>query len=214
MGGMARRSRRVVVPHGRRAEVPGPTDRGERPDAGRRAGLRAERGDPPPGRSRSVRSVAVGDTGRRRAWSLAACVVAASAVAGCSDDGGEVDGSASTTAAAQTFEERDAVARLSSAATGMSLVASDISLRALQGGGVDYCRSEAPAELTPHRATLEGAEDEEVRRRAGAALADLEVVVEACAGGEEQERLQDAIARYNASFTRLRERLDQLLGTG
>lgn len=147
---------------------------------------------------------------------MAACVVAGTAVAGCSDDGdtGGEDEAASTTAAAeQSFEERDAVARLSSAATGMSLVASDISLRALQGGGADYCRSEAPAELTPHRATLEGARDEEVRRRAGAALADLDAVVEACAGGEEQARLQDAIARYNASFTRLRERLDQLLGT-
>jgi hypothetical protein len=160
----------------------------------------------------------VADGARRRAWFLAACVVAGPAVAGCSDDGdtGGVDEAASTTAAAaeRSFEERDAVARLSSAATGMSLVASDVSLRALQGGGADYCRSEAPAELTPHRATLEGAGDEEVRRRAGVALADLDAVVEACAGGGEQGRLQAAVARYNASFARLRERLDQLLGTG
>lgn len=158
----------------------------------------------------------MGGGGRRRAWFLVASVVAGSALAGCSDDGdtGGGDEAASTAAAEQSFEERDAVARLSSAATGMSLVASDISLRALQGGGADYCRSEAPAELAPHRATLEGARDEEVRRRAGVALADLDAVVDACAGGGEQARLQDAIARYNASFTRLRERLDQLLGTG
>jgi hypothetical protein len=154
---------------------------------------------------------------RRRAWVLTACVVAGSAVAGCSDDGdggAEEEAASTTTAAPQSFEERDAAARLSSAATGMGLVASDISLRALQGGGADYCRSEAPAELAPHRTTLEGAEDEEVRRRADAALDDLDAVVEACAGGEEQAVLQDAIARYNASFTRLRQRLDQLLGTG
>lgn len=157
----------------------------------------------------------MGDGTRRRAWLLAACVVAGAA-AGCGDDGGDGgtggEGGAAPTSAAQSFEELDAVARLNSAATGMSLVASDISLRALQGGGADYCRNEAPAELTPHRATLERARDEEVRRRAGAALADLDAVVEACAGGGGQARLQDAIARYNASFTRLRERLDQLLG--
>ena len=165
----------------------------------------------------AIRTIrAVGDTARRWAWLLAACVVAGSAAVGCSDDegGGGAGEVSSTTAGSQSFDERDALAQLSSAATGMSLVASDISLRALQGGGADYCRSEAPAELGPHRTTLEGAEDEEVRRRAGDALGDLDAVVEACAGGEEQAVLQDAIARYNASFTRLRQRLDQLLGTG
>ena len=159
----------------------------------------------------------MGDTTRWRAWVLAVFVVAASAVVGCSDGGDGGNGgedAASTTAGPQSFEERDAVAQLSSAATGMSLVASDISLRALQGDGVDYCRTQGPAELAPHRTTLERAGDEEVRRRADAALDDLDDVVEACAEGEEQAVLQDAIARYNASFTRLRQRLDQLMGAG
>lgn len=154
---------------------------------------------------------------RRRAWALAVALTLASAACSGGDDAAdEADGAgASTTAVAEpSFEERDALTQLSMAATGVSLVANEISLRALQGGGADYCRSEAAAELAPHRATLEAAADEEVRRRAQATLGDLTAVTEACAGGTDQAGLQQAIQRYDASFRQLRQRLDQLLGTG
>lgn len=153
---------------------------------------------------------------RRRAWVLA--VVAG--LAGCSgggDGGGEaLSGAAaeSTTTAAGSFEERSAVTDLSLAATGMSLVANEISLRALQGGGAEYCRTQAPAELEPHRATLEAASDREVQERASAALDDLASVVERCAGAGDPAALQAAIQRYDASFQRLRRSLDELIGTG
>lgn len=155
----------------------------------------------------------MGDRARRRVWAVVVVLLAAPVAAACSDDDGTADDAAvsSTTGSTLSFEERDTVTQLSSAATGMSLVANDISLRALQGSGAEYCRMQAPAELAPHRTTLEGAADDEVRRRAQAALGDLDSVVDACAGGGDQAALQDAIQKYGASFQQLRQRLDQLL---
>lgn len=161
----------------------------------------------------------MGEAVRRRAWSLA--VVLALAATACSggdegdDAGGEGDGATTTVAAAGgSFEQRDAVLQLSMAATGVSLVANEISLRALQGGAADYCRSGVAAELEPHRATLAAAADAEVRRRAEVALGDLAAVADACASEKDEASLQQAIQRYDASFGQLRQRLDQLLGTG
>ena len=153
---------------------------------------------------------------RRRRWAGAWAAAAVLVVAACSGEDDEAVGGddGTTTTAAVPFEERDALMQQSLAATGLSLVANEISLRALQGDAAEYCRTQAPAEMAPHRATLEAAADAEVRRHAQATLGDLTAVADACAGGQDKAAVQQAIQRYDASFTQLRRRLDQLLGTG
>lgn len=138
--------------------------------------------------------------------------------AGCSgggDDGaGGAESESSTTATTLPFEENDAAVRLNIAATGMNLVASDVGLRTLRGPAVDYCRSQAPAELEPHRSELGAAVDPTVRQHAEAALAELAKAIELCANDAGSPAIQAALEKYNASFERLRERIDARRGAG
>lgn len=137
------------------------------------------------------------------------CAVAGAA---CSDDDKGTDdtalGNGSTTSSTLSFEQRDATFQLTSAATGMNLVASEVSLRSVRGQGAGYCRDTAPGELQPHRAALAAAADAEVRQAAEVALASLGKAIDVCAGGGDAEAVQQAIDAYNTDFERLSERIE------
>lgn len=149
-----------------------------------------------------------------------AAVALLAGAAGCSRDGdddeeiGDAALGSSTTASTLSFEEADTAVTLNTAATGMNIVATEVGLRARQEGGADYCRTGAPAELAPHRAALEAAADDEVRERAGAALARVQEAIDLCAGGSDAMAVEDALTAYTTSFEHLRERLDVLLDGG
>ena len=137
---------------------------------------------------------------------------------GCSD-GGDDDpaadsAAAPTTGATGSFEQRDAATELNLAATAMNAVAADLGLRASTGGGAEYCRSTAPGELGPHLPTLEGASDADARRYAAATIDDLRATIAVCADGGDAAAVGEALGRYNASFDRLRTRIEELLGVG
>lgn len=141
-------------------------------------------------------------------------------MAGCSDDdepladdaaAGSTSAQGDTSASTLSFEERDAALQLNFAATGLNLVATDVGLRTTRGDGAEYCRATAPAEVDPHQAVLEAAADAEVRKLAAAALGDLRRAIELCAGGADAAGVQEAIDRYNATFDRLRRRIDSLV---
>ncbi|MGQ0520155.1 MAG: hypothetical protein ACT4PX_03250 [Actinomycetota bacterium] len=146
--------------------------------------------------------------------------VASAAVAGlwavagaaCSDGDAGTDGTApgngSTSSSTLSFEQRDAAFRLTSAATGINLVASEVGLRSVRGQGGGYCRDTAPGELEPHRAALGAAADADVRRAAEVALASLAKAIEVCAGGGDGAAVQQAIDAYNADYERLSERIE------
>lgn len=134
--------------------------------------------------------------------------------AACSDDADEdAEPTSPTTRSTLSFEEADTALGLNIAATGVNVVATDVGLRAGRDGGVEYCRSEAPAELAPHRSALESAADPEVRRRAGVAIGQLQEAMDLCAAGSDATAVQQAILAYSDSFDLLRERIDALLGT-
>lgn len=155
-----------------------------------------------------------------RAVRVVVAVAAMAGASGCSnDDEPSVEDAASGSTAAEgdtsastlSFEERDAALQLNFAATGLNLVATDVGLRTTRGDGADYCRTSAPAEVDPHQAVLEAATDAEVRKLAGVALDDLRRAIELCASGAGAADVQEAIDRYNATFERLRRRIDSLL---
>ncbi len=182
--------------------------------------VRRYRSTPTDGRVRTIVAMSV-SWGRGRLWQAVRVAVAVAAMAsGCSDgDEPSADDAEAGSTAAQgdksastlSFEERDAALQLNFAATGLNLVATDVGLRTTRGDGADYCRTSAPAEVDPHRTVLEAAADAEVRKLAGAALGDLRRAIELCAGGADPSGVQEAIDRYNASFERLRRRIDSLL---
>ncbi|HET9444352.1 MAG TPA: hypothetical protein VFO65_13565 [Acidimicrobiales bacterium] len=132
------------------------------------------------------------------------------ALAACSDGGRASAGDATSSSTGTPFEERDAALRLSSAATGMNLVAGSVSLQAAGAGPADYCSTGALPELEPHRATLEAAAEPAIRRDAATALADLHEAIELCAAGKGATEFKDAIDRYNTSFEALRKRIADL----
>lgn len=144
--------------------------------------------------------------------SVVAAALCAVAGAACSDDDKGTDDSAlgngSTTSSTLSFEQRDASFQLTSAATGMNLVASEVSLRSVRGQGAGYCRDTAPGELAPHRAPLAAAADAGVRAAAEVALASLVEAIDVCAGGGDAEAVQQAIDAYNADFRQLSQRLE------
>lgn len=155
-------------------------------------------------------------SGGGRLWRAVRVAVAVMAgAAGCSDGderpAADAAAQGDTSASTLSFEERDAALQLNFAATGLNLVATDVGLRTTRGDGADYCRATAPAEVDPHQAVLEAAADGEVRKLAGAALGELRRAIELCAGGADAAGVQEAIERYNASFDRLRRRIDSLL---
>lgn len=135
---------------------------------------------------------------------------------GCGGDGrvGEAREGPGTTMDSARRDAAIALNQANIAAVGMNLVAADVGLRSTRADGAEYCRSAAPAELGPHRATLEAAADPEVRRRAERALAGLGEAIDRCAGGAGADAVAEAIAAYNAAFARLRERIDALLESG
>ena len=146
---------------------------------------------------------------------MAALVLVLAVGGGCSDDGSDDAGdagAASTTGDAVSFEQRDAATRLNVAATAMNAVAADVGLRASTGRAAEYCRSTAPGELAPHVTTLEGAADADARRYAAAAIEDLRAAIALCADGGDAGAVGQAMGRYNASFDRLRTRIEALLG--
>lgn len=146
---------------------------------------------------------------------VAALVLLLAVGGGCSDGGGddgEDAGAASTTGDPVSFEQRDAATQLNVAATAMNSVAADVGLRASTGGAAEYCRSSAPNELAPHVTTLEGAADADARRYAAAAIDDLRAAIALCAEGGDAGAVGQAMGRYNASFDRLRTRIEELLG--
>lgn len=159
---------------------------------------------------------AIGAGGRGRLLRVPAVVLlAAMTVVACSaggsdggTDGGGKASATSTTGTTLSFEENDALVRLNIAMTGMNLVASDIGLRTLRGPAVDYCRSQAPAELEPHRAELVAAADASVRQHAEVALGELAKAIELCANGADSSAVRDALDSYNARFQRLRDQIE------
>ena len=126
---------------------------------------------------------------------------------GCSDGDDEA---ASTTSSTASFEQGAVTLELNIAATGLSTVATDVSLRSARGEGRAYCAATAAQELAPHEATLEAAADAEVRRRAEAAVTELRRAIDLCAGDAEAAAVNQAITTYNAAFARLRDRIDAL----
>ncbi|MGH9178538.1 MAG: hypothetical protein ACRD0N_08290 [Acidimicrobiales bacterium] len=165
--------------------------------------------------------------GSGRGWARAAAralvviaVLGGAACSGDDGDGGDADelltssttstSSTSGTAGASAPDGGDALS-LNIAATGMNIVATEVGLKTAQGQGPGYCRDTAPGELQPHRGALEGADDEEVRQKAGAALADLQRAIQQCVAGD-ADGVRASLGAYNAKFRPLQERIAVLLG--
>ena len=144
----------------------------------------------------------------------AAVAVLAGACGGGDDDAEQADGGDTTTTVdTRPFEERAAIQELNLAATGMNIVAADVSLRMSTDGG-EYCRTKATEELAPHRSVLEKAADPLVVQGAQAALAELGEAITACAGGTEATAVHAVLDRYRARFETLRKRIEARLTAG